>query len=62
MFHVTGYSFNGNANDGTLGKKCPRRAGPRQVLHPGDFIQFVTSQGTPGPSTDFGACNVYLSS
>ena len=23
MFHVTGYSFNGNKNDGTLDKKCP---------------------------------------
>lgn len=61
MFHVTGYSFNGNKNDGTLGKKCPDESRGKYCIR-GDFIQFTTSQGTPGPSTDFGLYQVYLSS
>jgi Flp pilus assembly protein TadG len=61
MFHVTGYSFNGNKNDGTLGNKCPDTTRGKYCIR-GDFIQFATSQGTPGPSTDFGTYNVYLSS
>jgi hypothetical protein len=59
MFHVTGYSFNGNKNGGTLGKNCPDQNRGKYCLQ-GDFIQFVTSQGTPGPSTDFGTYQVYL--
>ncbi len=59
--HVTGYSFNGNKNDGTLGKKCPDETRGKYCIR-GDFIRFVTSQGTPGPSTDFGLTQVYLSS
>ena len=60
MFHVTGYSFNGAANDGTLGKKCPDESRGKYCIR-GDFIRFVTSQGTPGPSTDFGIQQVFLS-
>lgn len=61
MFHVTGYSFNGNKSDGTLGNKCPDSTRGKYCLR-GDFIRFVTSQGSPGPSTDFGTYDVYLSS
>jgi hypothetical protein len=66
MFRVKGYSFNGNDHDGTLGNKCPPREGESQSDVPkycinGDFIRFVTSQGTPGPSAEFGTYNVYLS-
>jgi hypothetical protein len=60
-FHVTGYSFNGNNYAGTLGKKCPDETRGKYCIQ-GDFIQFVSSQGSPGPSNDFGAYNVYLSS
>ena len=60
MFHVTGYSFNGNNYDGTLGKKCPDDNGRGKYCIQGDFIRFVTSQGTPGPSTDFGTYGVHL--
>jgi Putative Flp pilus-assembly TadE/G-like len=59
MFHVSGYSFNGAANDGTLGKKCPDETRGKYCIR-GDFIKFVTSQGTPGPSTDFGTTQVFL--
>ncbi|HZX56983.1 MAG TPA: pilus assembly protein TadG-related protein [Ilumatobacteraceae bacterium] len=59
MFHLTGYSFNGNKNDGTLGNKCPDPSRGKYCIS-GDFIRFVTSQGTPGPSTDFGVNQVYL--
>jgi Flp pilus assembly protein TadG len=59
MFHVTGYSFNGNKNDGTLGKKCPDESRGKYCIR-GDFIRFVTSQGTPGTSADYGAYQVYL--
>ena len=38
-------------DESTRGKYCIR----------GDFVRFVTSQGTPGPSGDFGTYNVYLS-
>ena len=61
MFHVTGYSFNGNKNDGTLGKKCPDETRGKYCIR-GDFIRFVTSQGSPGPSTDFGTTQVHLTS
>ena len=59
MFQVTGYSFNGAANDGTLGKKCPDESRGKYCLQ-GDFIKFTTSQGQAGPSTDFGTSLVYL--
>jgi Flp pilus assembly protein TadG len=62
MFHVTGYSFNGSAYDGTLGKKCPEEKDRGKYCIRGDFIRFTTSQGTPGPSTDFGTYQIYLSS
>jgi Flp pilus assembly protein TadG len=62
VFHVTGYSFNGNANDGTLGKDCPDQGNRGKYCIRGDFIRFVTSQGSPGPSTNFGTYQVYLSS
>jgi hypothetical protein len=59
MFHLTGYSFNGNKSGGTLGNKCPDTTRGKYCIR-GDFIQFVTSQGSPGPSTDFGTKQVYL--
>jgi hypothetical protein len=61
VLHITGYSFNGTNNAGTLGKKCPDESRGKYCIK-GDFIRFVTSQGTPGPSTDFGTLQVYLSS
>jgi Flp pilus assembly protein TadG len=63
MFTITGYSFNGNVYSGSLGKDCPfiSKKGDRGMYCiRGDFIEFVTSQGSPGPSTDFGTYNVYL--
>jgi Flp pilus assembly protein TadG len=59
--HITGYSFNGNDYDGTLDKKCPDETRGKYCIR-GDFIRFTTSQGTPGPSTDYGTTQVYLSS
>lgn len=59
MFHVTGYSFNGNNYAGTLGNKCPDTTRGKYCIQ-GDFIRFVTGQGSPGPSTDFGTLQVYL--
>jgi hypothetical protein len=44
-----------------LGKKCPDETRGKYCLQ-GDFIAFTTEQGSPGPSTDFGAKVVYLSS
>jgi Flp pilus assembly protein TadG len=61
VLHITGYSLNGAAYGGTLGKKCPDETRGKYCIQ-GDFIRFVTSQGSPGPSTDFGAVQVYLSS
>lgn len=58
-FTIFGYSFNGNNYDGTLGKKCPDETRGKYCLN-GDFIQFTTSQGIPGPSPDFGVTQVYL--
>jgi Flp pilus assembly protein TadG len=58
-FHVTGYSFNGNKSAGTLGNKCPDNTRGKYCIR-GDFIQFVTSQGTPGPGTDYGVYQVSL--
>jgi hypothetical protein len=57
---VTGYSFNGNVYDGSLGKKCPDERDRGRYCIRGTFIEFTTSQGTPGPSTDFGVSQVYL--
>ena len=61
MFHVTGYSFTGSRYGGTLPKDCPDKNRGKYCLQ-GDFIRFVSSQGTPGPSTDFGTYQVYLAS
>jgi hypothetical protein len=58
-FKVTGYSFNGNNYDGTLGKKCPDESRGKYCLR-GDFVPEITSDGTLGPSTDFGVSKVYL--
>lgn len=58
-FHVTGYSFNGNKSGGTLGNKCPDNTRGKYCIR-GDFIRFVTSQGTPGSGTDFGVVQVSL--
>ena len=60
MFRVTGYSFNGNKFDGSLGNKCPDNSRGKYCIK-GDFIRFVVSAGSPGPSTDFGTSQVYLS-
>jgi hypothetical protein len=60
--HVTGYSFNGNKYDGTLGMKCPDDKTRGMYCIRGDFVRFVTSQGSPGPGTNYGVVNVYLSS
>jgi Flp pilus assembly protein TadG len=57
---VTGYSFNGNVYDGSLGKKCPDEKDRGKYCISGKFVRFTTSQGTPGPSTDFGVTQVYL--
>jgi hypothetical protein len=62
MFRVTGYSFNGSNYGGTLDKKCPEEKEHGNNCIRGDFIKFVTSQGSPGPSIDFGTTQVYLSS
>lgn len=61
MLRVTGYSFNGNNFDGTLGKKCPDDKNRGKYCLRGDFVRFVTSQGTPGTGGDFGVSRVYLS-
>jgi hypothetical protein len=70
-FHITGYSFNGNANAGTLGRDCPMRAAlgetqqndvPKYCIR-GDFIRMLApGDAIPGPSQDFGVTKVYLSS
>ena len=57
---VTGYSFNGNVYGGSLGKKCPEDKDRGKYCISGKFVEFTTSQGTPGPSTDFGVTQVYL--
>ena len=57
---VTGYSFNGSVYDGSLGKKCPDDKDRGKYCIRGTFKEFTTSQGTPGPSTDFGVTQVYL--
>lgn len=61
IFRVTGYSFNGSNFAGTLGRHCPERNDRGRYCIQGDFIKFTTSQGTPGPSTDFGTYQIYLS-
>jgi Putative Flp pilus-assembly TadE/G-like len=60
VFHITGYSFNGNNYAGTLGKKCPEEKDRGKYCLRGDFIKFTTTSGTPGPSTDYGVTKVYL--
>jgi hypothetical protein len=57
---VTGYSLNGSVYDGSLGKKCPDEKDRGKYCIRGTFTEFTTSQGTPGPSTDFGVSQVYL--
>lgn len=58
-FTITGYSFNGNNYDGTLGKNCPDPSRGKYCMS-GLYVNFVTSQGTAGPSEDFGVTRVYL--
>ena len=57
---VSGYSFNGNNYAGSLGKNCPDTTRGKYCLK-ADFIEFTTSTGTPGPSTDYGVTQVFLS-
>ncbi|MGA7757050.1 MAG: pilus assembly protein TadG-related protein [Ilumatobacteraceae bacterium] len=59
---LTGYSFNGNVYDGSLGKKCPEDKDRGKYCLQGTFVEYLDSQGTPGPSTDFGVRQIYLSS
>ncbi len=61
-FVVSGYSFTGNRYGGTLGNKCPDDKNRGNYCIKGDFIEFVQTQGTGGPSTDFGTRVVYLAS
>ena len=51
--------FNGNNYAGTVGNKCPDDKDRGRYCIRGDFIKFTTSQGTPGPNTNFGATQVY---
>ncbi len=70
-FHITGYSFNGNANAGSLGRECPMRPAlgetqqnqvPKYCIR-GDFIRMLAPGDTmPGPSQDFGVTKAYLTS
>ena len=57
---VTGYSFNGNVYDGSLGKKCPDDKDRGKYCIRGIYRYWVTSQGTTGPATDYGVSKVYL--
>lgn len=57
---VTGYSFNGNVDGGTLDKKCPDDKDRGKYCIQGKYVDWVTSQGTPGSSTDFGVSQIYL--
>jgi Flp pilus assembly protein TadG len=60
MFQVTGYSFNGSSYGGTLGKKCDDEKNRGKYCIRGDFIRYATSEGTAGPSTNYGTTLVYL--
>ena len=57
---LTGYSFNGNDYDGTLGKKCPDEHARGKYCIAGDFVRFSTQQGTIGSGQDFGSYTVNL--
>ena len=60
VFRMTGYSFQ-QGSAGTLGKNdCDKEIGKNCIR--GDFITTTTSQGTPGPSADFGVTKIALSS
>lgn len=62
MLRITGYSLNGNRVAGVgMPRDCPGapRQGTTSCIR-GDFIRFVTSQGTPGTSTNFGLLQVSL--
>lgn len=61
LLNVTGYSFNGNAYDGSLDKKCPEDKDRGKYCIRGTFEKWVTTRGTPGPSENFGVTQVYLS-
>ncbi|HUS41915.1 MAG TPA: TadE/TadG family type IV pilus assembly protein [Ilumatobacteraceae bacterium] len=61
LLNVTGYSFNGNAYDGSLDKKCPDDRNRGKYCIRGTYENWVTTRGTPGPSEDFGVSQVYLS-
>lgn len=59
VFKLTSYSFNGIHYEGSLGKKCPDPTRGMYCIR-GDFITFTESQGSPGPTPDFGVYLVYL--
>ncbi len=58
--NVMGYSFNGNVYGGSIGKKCPDDKDRGKYCIQGTFVDYLDSQGTPGPSTDFGVKQIYL--
>jgi Flp pilus assembly protein TadG len=59
VFRLTGYSFQ-QGSAGSLGKNsCDKTIGKNCIQ--GDFMKTTTSQGTPGPSTNFGVTKIYLS-
>ena len=60
LLRVTGYSFNGNAYDGTLDKKCPDDKNRGKYCIRGLYKKFVTTRGTPGDSQNFGVSQVWL--
>ena len=73
-FHVTGYSFNGNANAGTLGRDCPMRPAlgetqqnqvPKYCIR-GDFIRMLApgddhARSQPGLRRDQGLTSPHSS-
>jgi Flp pilus assembly protein TadG len=60
-FRLTGYVLNGNRAEGSLSAGCPGLgSGPPPMCIRGDFIEWTTSQGNTGPSTNFGVTQVYL--
>jgi hypothetical protein len=58
---IDGYSFNGRSFGGTLGRRCPDDRTRGRYCISATFQRFTTSQGTPGPSEDFGVYQVWLS-
>jgi hypothetical protein len=63
LFHMTGYSLQGNKAGGTLAPKCidgPGAVADTKECLRGSLLKLVTQQGSPGGS-NFGTFQVYLS-